>query len=122
MPIAPTDRALRGAPMKISREDVLRVAQLAHLELAPEEVETYRGQLDEILAYIGKLQELDVSNVEPMTQMRPRNADAASVAGAGAEPELRDDVIVPCTVAEKVLAQAPDVAKPFFRVPKVIER
>ena len=56
--------------MKISREDVLRVAQLAHLELAPEEVETYRGQLDEILSYIGKLQELDVSNVEPMTQMR----------------------------------------------------
>jgi aspartyl-tRNA(Asn)/glutamyl-tRNA(Gln) amidotransferase subunit C len=51
--------------MKISREDVLRVAQLAHLELAPEEVETYRGQLDEILSYVGKLQELDVSNVEP---------------------------------------------------------
>ncbi len=64
--------------MKISREDVLRVAQLAHLELAPEEVETYRGQLDEILAYIGKLQELDVSNVEPMTQMRSHGRCAAS--------------------------------------------
>ena len=60
--------------MKISREDVLRVAQLAHLDLAPEEVETYRGQLDEILSYVGKLQELDVVEVEPMTQMRPRNA------------------------------------------------
>jgi aspartyl-tRNA(Asn)/glutamyl-tRNA(Gln) amidotransferase subunit C len=109
--------------MKISREDVLRVAQLAHLELAPEEVETYRGQLDEILAYIGKLQELDVSNVEPMTQMRPRNADSASGASAtGVEPELRDDVVVPCTVADAVLAEAPDAARPFFRVPKVIER
>jgi len=105
--------------MKISREDVLRVAQLAHLDLASEEVETYRGQLDEILSYVGKLQELDVSNVEPMTQMRPRNADGAT---AGAEPELRDDVVVPCDVANAVLAEAPDAAKPFFRVPKVIER
>src|SRR5580704_15554611 len=109
--------------MKISRDEVLRVAQLAHLELAPEEVETYRGQLDEILAYIGKLQELDVSNVEPMTQMRPRSADGATgVSASGAEPELRSDVVVPCTVADAVLAEAPHAAKPFFRVPKVIER
>ncbi len=106
--------------MKISREDVLRVAQLAHLDLAPEEVETYRGQLDEILSYVGKLQELDVSDVEPMTQMRPRNVEAPSAARA--EPELRDDVVVPCEVASAVLAEAPDAAKPFFRVPKVIER
>jgi aspartyl-tRNA(Asn)/glutamyl-tRNA(Gln) amidotransferase subunit C len=119
--------------MKISREDVLRVAQLAHLELAPEDVETYRGQLDEILVYIGKLQELDVSGVEPMTQMRPQTApgphEGSSMAtggehaAAGApEPELRDDCVVPCDVANAVLAEAPDAAKPFFRVPKVIER
>ena len=106
--------------MKISREDVLRVAELAHLELAPEEVETYRGQLDEILSYIGKLQELDVLNVEPLTQMALRNTDGGSTSGT--EPELRDDVIVPCTVGNAVLAEAPDAAKPFFRVPKVIER
>ena len=115
--------------MKISREDVLRVAQLAHLELAPEEVETYRGQLDKILAYIGKLQELDVSGVEPMTQMRPQTAEdahqdsrltisAQGAAASGAELELR----VPCNVADAVLAEAPDAAKPYFRVPKVIER
>jgi len=115
--------------MKISREDVLRVAQLAHLDLAPEEVETYRSQLDEILSYVGKLQELDVSGVEPMTVMRPRNAAAphpasqpASSADARAEPELRDDEVIPCNLADAVLAEAPDAAKPFFRVPKVIER
>ena len=114
--------------MKISREEVLRVAQLAHLELAPEEVETYRGQLDEILAYIGKLQELDVSGVEPMSQMGPQQGPGmaggakGATAAAGAEHELRDDVVVPCNVAEAVLAEAPDAAKPFFRVPKVIER
>ena len=38
------------------------------------------------------------------------------------QPELRDDVVIPCTVADAVLAKAPDAAKPFFRVPKVIER
>jgi aspartyl-tRNA(Asn)/glutamyl-tRNA(Gln) amidotransferase subunit C len=109
--------------MKINREDVLRVAQLAHLELAPEEVETYRSQLDEILSYVGKLQELDVSNVEPMTQMRPRHADGpAGAAAVPIEPELRDDVVVPCDAAAAVLAEAPDAATPFFRVPKVIER
>jgi len=119
--------------MKISREDVLRVAQLAHLDLAPEEVETYRGQLDEILSYVGKLQELDVSNVEPMALMRPladepHQAPPTSVGPhgpsvtAGAEPELRDDVVVPCNVATAVLSEAPDAARPFFRVPKVIER
>jgi aspartyl-tRNA(Asn)/glutamyl-tRNA(Gln) amidotransferase subunit C len=131
--IALTNCVFRGVAMKISREDVLRVAQLAHLDLAPEEVETYRGQLDEILSYIGKLQELDVSNVEPMALMRPL-ADGpqqgprtsagphGASAAAAAEPELRDDVVAPCNVAEAVLAEAPDAAKPFFRVPKVIER
>jgi aspartyl-tRNA(Asn)/glutamyl-tRNA(Gln) amidotransferase subunit C len=47
--------------MKISREDVLRVAELAHLELPEAEVEKYRQQLDSILEYAGKLNELDTS-------------------------------------------------------------
>lgn len=101
--------------MKISREDVVRVAELAHLELSSEEVETYRGQLDEILTYVGKLEELDVTNVEPMAQV-------LFGAAGDAHPELRDDVLRPCDVAGAVLSGAPDAAKPFFRVPKVIER
>ena len=108
--------------MKITREEVLRVAQLAHLELSPEEVEMYRGQLDEILAYIGKLEQLDVSNVEPMTQLLPgTGADVANL-HTPLDSALRDDVVRPCDVANAVLAQAPDSAKPFFRVPKVIDR
>ncbi|MGH9748165.1 MAG: Asp-tRNA(Asn)/Glu-tRNA(Gln) amidotransferase subunit GatC [Candidatus Acidiferrales bacterium] len=103
--------------MKISRDDVLRVAELAHLELTPGEVELYRGQLDEILVYIGKLEKLDVSSVEPMAQVL-----FAPAVGDSAHPELRDDALVPCDVADAVLEQAPDAAKPFFRVPKVIER
>jgi aspartyl-tRNA(Asn)/glutamyl-tRNA(Gln) amidotransferase subunit C len=106
--------------MKISKEDVLRVAQLAHLELSPAEVEMYRGQLDEILNYIAKLEQLDVTKVEPLAQVLPVAAAGAAAIAPGAE--LRDDVVGPCDVADAVLAQAPDAARPFFRVPKVIER
>ncbi|HXZ13750.1 MAG TPA: Asp-tRNA(Asn)/Glu-tRNA(Gln) amidotransferase subunit GatC [Candidatus Sulfotelmatobacter sp.] len=101
--------------MKISREDVLRVAELAYLELTPEEVELYRGQLDEIVSYVGKLQEIDISHVEPMSQV-------LFATPGDAHPEIRDDVLRPCDVADAVLAQAADSAKPFFRVPKVIEK
>jgi aspartyl-tRNA(Asn)/glutamyl-tRNA(Gln) amidotransferase subunit C len=111
--------------MTISREDVLRVAELAHLELTPDEAEMYRGQLDEILNYIGKLQQLDVTNVEPMAQMSFAPGETHSArSGPNQEPgtPLRDDTVRPCTVADAVLSQAPDAVKPFFRVPKVIER
>jgi aspartyl-tRNA(Asn)/glutamyl-tRNA(Gln) amidotransferase subunit C len=104
--------------MKISREEVLRIAELAHLGLSPEEVDIYRGQLDGILSYMDKLKELDINNVEPMAQVLH--------AGAGpdkdAHPELRDDTLRPCDIADTVLAAAPDAEKPFFRVPKVITR
>jgi aspartyl-tRNA(Asn)/glutamyl-tRNA(Gln) amidotransferase subunit C len=106
--------------MKISKEDVLRVAQLAHLELSPAEVELYRGQLDEILNYIAKLEQLDVTQVEPLSQVLPMAGAGNAATAPGVE--LRDDVVGPCDVADAVLGQAPDAAKPFFRVPKVIER
>jgi aspartyl-tRNA(Asn)/glutamyl-tRNA(Gln) amidotransferase subunit C len=108
--------------MKITREDVLRVAQLAHLELSLDEVETYRGQLDEILSYIGKLEQLDVSNVQPLSQVLPQLRAGKSNLESPNEIELRDDVVRPCNVAEAILSQAPDAVKPFFRVPKVIAR
>jgi aspartyl-tRNA(Asn)/glutamyl-tRNA(Gln) amidotransferase subunit C len=101
--------------LKISRDDVLRVAELAHLELTSEEIELYRGQLDEILAYVGKLQKLDVANVEPMGQVLFPSTSSD-------QQELRDDTVVPCDISDAVLAQAPDAAKSFFRVPRVIER
>ena len=100
--------------MKISREDVERVAELAYLDLSEAELESYRNQLDEILEYIGKLDELDTSRVEPMAQVL---ADDQS-----ADATLREDVVVPCNVAREVLKQAPDPEAPYFRVPKVIER
>jgi aspartyl-tRNA(Asn)/glutamyl-tRNA(Gln) amidotransferase subunit C len=100
--------------VKISREEVLRVAELAYLDLSEQELETYRAQIDEILEYIGKLKELDTAHVEPMAQVLADDQTA--------DATLREDVVVPCTVAGDVLKQAPDPEPPFFRVPKVIER
>jgi aspartyl-tRNA(Asn)/glutamyl-tRNA(Gln) amidotransferase subunit C len=107
--------------LTISREDVVRVADLAHLELSPGEIDTYRSQLDEILRYIDKLNQLDLTNVEPMAQGISR-APVGEDGARESHPELRDDVAQRCAVADAVLAQATDAAKPFFRVPKVIDR
>jgi len=100
--------------MKITREDVLRVADLAYLDLSDSELETYRKQIDEILEYASKLNELDTTNVEPMAQVLADDQTA--------DATLREDVVVPCDVAPEILKQAPDPEPPYFRVPKVIER
>ena len=100
--------------MKISREDVLRVAELAYLDLSEAELETYRAQIDEILEYISKLNELDTAKVEPMAQVLTTDQQA--------DATLREDLVVLCAVAEDVLKHAPDPEPPYFRVPKVIER
>jgi aspartyl-tRNA(Asn)/glutamyl-tRNA(Gln) amidotransferase subunit C len=100
--------------MKITREDVIRVADLAYLDLSDAELETYRNQIDEILEYIGKLNELDTTNVEPMAQVLTDDQTA--------DATLRDDVEVPCHTAAELLKQAPDPEPPYFRVPKVIGR
>lgn len=101
--------------MSITREDVLRVAELAHLELSEDEIRTYHEQLDGILAYIDKLKELDVSGVEPMAQIL-----AASEEGSG--DSLRDDEVKCDDSGAKILSQAPEASPPWFRVPRVISR
>ena len=100
--------------MKISREDVERVAELAYLDLSDAELEMYRAQIDEILEYIGKLNELDTAKVEPMAQVLADDQTA--------DATLREDVIEPCGTAAEILKQAPDPEPPYFSVPKVIER
>ncbi len=99
--------------MKITREDVLKVAALANLELTDAEVETFRGQLDDILTYIDKLNEVDTSGIEPMAQVLTASTDDST---------LRDDVVVRADVITEVLEGAPDPEAPYFRVPRVIEK
>jgi len=102
--------------MKISREEVIKVASLAHLGLSPAEIELYREQLDAILTYIDKLKELDLTGVEPMAQVLYRGAQGVT----DSHPELRADVLLTCDVASQVLAGASEARPPFFRVPRVI--
>ena len=93
----------------ISREEVQNVARLARLHLTDEEAERMREQLDAILAYIDKLRELDVEGVEP-------TAHAVPLVNV-----MRDDALAPCLPQEQALANAPDRAGEFFRVPRIIE-
>jgi aspartyl-tRNA(Asn)/glutamyl-tRNA(Gln) amidotransferase subunit C len=99
--------------MKISKDDVLKVATLANLELSDAEVDTYRSHLDDILTYIDKLNELDTSGIEPLTQV---------VAAAEDDSALREDIIVRADIITEVLQGAPDPEAPYFRVPRVIEK
>lgn len=94
--------------MKLTRQDVEHVAELARLELTEAEIETYTGQLDEILEYAAMLERLDTSAVSP-------TAHAVPVFNV-----LRPDEIKPGLSQEEVLANAPEGENGFFRVPKIV--
>lgn len=100
-------------PMKITRKDVEYVAALAHLELTPEEVERMQQQLDPILGYVEKLNQLDTTNVEPMAQVLTETRPDVA---------LRTDSMRTGLERAEALAAAPDQDETFIKVPKVIER
>jgi aspartyl-tRNA(Asn)/glutamyl-tRNA(Gln) amidotransferase subunit C len=99
---------------KVTVEDVERVAELAHLELTPEETGAMLRDLNSILDYVAELNELDTAGVEPLAQV----TELLDAADSG----LRSDEIVPSLDRAKVLAEAPETNGIFFKVPKVIER
>jgi aspartyl-tRNA(Asn)/glutamyl-tRNA(Gln) amidotransferase subunit C len=95
--------------MKITLKEVEHVARLARLELTAEEKERMRAQLDSILSYIDKLNELDTSAVEPTSHVLPMTN------------VFREDEVAPSLAQEAVLANAPDRQDLFFRVPRILE-
>ena len=95
--------------MKLSSQEVEYVAHLARLEITDKEKDKFTAQLNDILLYIDKLNELNTKGVEPMSH-------AIAVTNA-----FREDNIVDSIGTEKSLANAPDARGEFFRVPKVIE-
>lgn len=100
--------------MKITEKDVRYIADLANLELGAGELAHFVPQLDAILGYVEKLNELDTSAVEPMAQVEAwQQAETAT---------LRDDAARPGLLQEAALANAPDRGAGHFKVPKVIER
>ncbi|AAR36773.1 Asp-tRNA(Asn)/Glu-tRNA(Gln) amidotransferase subunit GatC [Geobacter sulfurreducens] len=95
--------------MKITRTDVEHVATLARLELTEDEKDRFTGQLDAILAYVEKLNELDTDGIIPTSHAVP------------VENAFREDEVRPSIGVENALANAPDRVEGFFRVPRVIE-
>lgn len=95
--------------MKISKEDVLKVAELARLEFGEAELEKFMEQLGDILTYIEKLNELDTDGVEPTSHV----LDIAT--------PLREDEVQDWLTPEEALQNAPEREEDFFVVPQVIE-
>jgi aspartyl-tRNA(Asn)/glutamyl-tRNA(Gln) amidotransferase subunit C len=99
--------------MKITEEDVRRVAELASLALRDDEVERMAKDLDNILSHMDKLNELDTSGVEPMAQVLFNSEETAT---------LREDRERPSLTNEEALANAPVSGNGYYKVPRVIER
>lgn len=93
----------------VDQAEVRRIGHLSRLNLSDEEVATFARQLSSILEYVAKLNELDVSGVEPTAHPLPiKNVFA-------------DDVPHECLPRELALANAPQQVDGFFKVPKVLD-
>ena len=99
--------------MKVRGEDVLYVSDLANLELTEAERERMLRDLNSILRYIDRLNQLDTTGVPPMAQVS---------AGMARDSAMRPDQTLPCIPREDALRNAPESDGEFFKVPKVIEK
>jgi aspartyl-tRNA(Asn)/glutamyl-tRNA(Gln) amidotransferase subunit C len=95
--------------MTLTRQEVEHIAALARLELTPEEIERYRQQLSDILAYAERLQQVDTSQVPP-------TASVLDARGA-----LREDIARPGLPPDALLANTTNIDTGQFRVPPVLE-
>jgi aspartyl-tRNA(Asn)/glutamyl-tRNA(Gln) amidotransferase subunit C len=95
--------------MEITKKEVEQVAKLARLELSEDEKGTFARQLSAILSYMDQLKTLDTGGVEPTSTVLPT------------DNVFRDDQVRPSLPQETALANAPDQADGFFRVPRILE-
>jgi aspartyl-tRNA(Asn)/glutamyl-tRNA(Gln) amidotransferase subunit C len=102
----------------VTMDEVLRVAELANLDLTAEEVPRMQHDLNAILRHIAQLNELDTSGVPAMAQVGEMLGAEMESTGA----TLRADVLLPSIDRKAVMAAAPESDGRFFKVPKVIER
>lgn len=98
--------------MPITESDVEKIAQLAHMEITPDELKMFAPQMADIVAYVEQLNSLDSSNVAPALGGLTPEGEATD--------SSRDDVVAPSLGQKKALAEAPDPASGHFRVPKVL--
>ncbi|MCX7297508.1 MAG: Asp-tRNA(Asn)/Glu-tRNA(Gln) amidotransferase subunit GatC [Hyphomicrobiales bacterium] len=95
--------------MSVDADTVRRIARLARIAVAEDEVEHLQGELNAMLAFVEQLQEVDVAGIEPMTSVTPMAM------------KMRVDEVTDGGDAEAVLANAPQSEDGFYLVPKVIE-
>ena len=100
---------------KVTKEDVERVAELAHLKLTSDETGSMVHDLNAILDYVAQLSELDTDSVAPLAQV-------SELGGTDEAGSLREDRLRPSLSRAEVMSQAPESDGSFFKVPKVIER
>jgi len=99
--------------LKITEKEVRYVADLGNLKLSDEEVARFTKDLDEILAHMDKLAEIDTGDIAPMAQV---------LYEAGETATLRPDTEGPTLGQATALANAPQPGGGYFKVPRVIER
>jgi aspartyl-tRNA(Asn)/glutamyl-tRNA(Gln) amidotransferase subunit C len=95
--------------MAVDADTVRRIAHLARIKVAEDEVEHLQGELNAILAFVEQLSDVNVTGVEPMTSVTPM------------EMKKRPDVVTDGGDPEAVLKNAPAREGNFFLVPKVVE-
>ncbi|MGD0315095.1 MAG: Asp-tRNA(Asn)/Glu-tRNA(Gln) amidotransferase subunit GatC [Xanthobacteraceae bacterium] len=95
--------------MSVDAETVRRVAHLARIAVAEEEIEHLQGELNAILAFVEQLAEVDVAGIEPMTSVTPMAM------------EMRKDEVTDGGIVDAIMANAPAREDHFLLVPKVVE-
>ena len=95
--------------MSVDAATVRRIAHLARIAVAEEEVENLKGELNSILAFVEQLSEVDVDGVEPMTSVTPMAM------------KKRQDGVTDGGYPDRIVANAPATEDGFFLVPKVVE-
>jgi len=95
--------------MSIDADTVRRIAHLARIAVADEEVEHLKGELNAMLAFVDQLAEVDIAGIEPMTSVTPMAM------------KKRPDEVTDGNITEDILRNAPARYDDFFLVPKVVE-
>jgi len=95
--------------MSIDKKTARRVAHLARIEVADDQLDKLAAELSNILGFMEQLNEVDVEGVEAMTSVTPMAL------------KRREDVVTDGGYQDKILANAPDAREGFFAVPKVVE-
>ena len=96
--------------MNIDKETIYKVADLARIEIGDHEVEVLQADMNKILTFMEKLNELDTSNVEPLVYMNPE----VNV--------WREDVVIQELTVEEALKNAAVHNEEFFFVPKILDK